>query len=46
MLELNLKVLGRAGIGVDNIDIKTATDKTSCYEYSLRKLYNNGRTYY
>ena len=24
---INLKVLGRAGIGVDNIDIKTATDK-------------------
>ena len=27
MLELTLKVLGRAGIGVDNIDIASATDK-------------------
>ena len=27
MLEKILKVLGRAGIGVDNIDINAATDK-------------------
>ena len=27
MLEKILKVLGRAGIGVDNIDINSATDK-------------------
>ena len=41
----NLKVIGRAGIGVDNIDLKAASKKgRNCNEYTFWKYDYNCRT--
>ena len=42
----NLQVIGRAGIGVDNIDLKAASSKGICgNEYTSWKCNNYGRTH-
>jgi len=33
----NLKVVGRAGIGVDNVDVKSATRAALCDEHAARQ---------
>ena len=43
----NLKIVGRAGIGTDNIDKKAATQRgINCYEYAFWKLSNYCGTCY
>jgi D-3-phosphoglycerate dehydrogenase len=41
----NLKVIGRAGIGVDNVDIPAASAPgRRCHEHAVRQLDHHGRT--
>ena len=37
----NLKIIGRAGAGVDNIDLVSAKEKNYSYEYSWRQYQCN-----
>ena len=38
----NLKVIGRPGVGVDNVDLETATEKNARKEFKQFKVkYNN-----
>ena len=40
----NLKVIGRAGIGVDNVDIKAATaQRRHRHEHAVRQFHHHGR---
>ena len=43
----NLKVIGRAGIGLDNVDIPAATKaRHHCHEHPHRQCHHHGRTHH